>query len=212
MDGRRLLRPAPLCRAACRIAARARDLLVRRATESFRTTRRLPGVLQSLAAEGCTASISLRSIAATRPRWFARSIRALDGARIHAESGGNPLFVVELARARGRGETGSTTIDAIVTGQLARLSEPTRDALTWAAAYGRSFKPEDLARLASSMRQRTGLGVRRAGAARPAAPFRRRRIRLQPRSGAAECLSQYLAAAAQAAAPACSGSLEHDHE
>jgi tetratricopeptide (TPR) repeat protein len=72
---------------------------------------------------------------------------ALDGARIFAESEGNPLFAIELAHAHRRGEAEpGPTFETVVAGQLARLSEEAREALLWAAAHGRAFTPDDLAR------------------------------------------------------------------
>ena len=74
---------------------------------------------------------------------------ALDGARVFAESEGNPLFTLELARAHRRGEAEpGPTIAAVIAGQLARLTEQAREVLLWAAANGRAFSPDDLARAA----------------------------------------------------------------
>ena len=71
----------------------------------------------------------------------------LDGAGIHAASEGNPLFTLELARAHSRGEAEpGPTISALIAGQLARMSEPAQEVLVWAAAYGRPFRPDELAR------------------------------------------------------------------
>jgi DNA-binding SARP family transcriptional activator len=74
---------------------------------------------------------------------------ALDGTRIFAESEGNPLFTLELARAHRRGEAEpGPTIETVIAGQLARLTEQAREVLLWAAAIGRAFTPDDLARAA----------------------------------------------------------------
>jgi hypothetical protein len=74
---------------------------------------------------------------------------ALDGARIFAQSEGNPLFTLELARAsrRGAGWPGRT-VEAVIAGQLAPLSAPARETLLWAAAHGRAFTADDLSRAA----------------------------------------------------------------
>lgn len=71
------------------------------------------------------------------------------GDRIVADSGGNPLFVLELVRAPAGGEAGSgVSIEELIRGRLARLDEPAREVLSWAAALGRSFDPSTLAHLA----------------------------------------------------------------
>ena len=48
---------------------------------------------------------------------------------------------------RGEAEPGPT-IEAVIAGQLARLTEQAREVLLWAAAHGRAFTPDDLARAA----------------------------------------------------------------
>jgi DNA-binding SARP family transcriptional activator/tetratricopeptide (TPR) repeat protein len=74
---------------------------------------------------------------------------ALDAARIFAESGGNPLFTLELARAYRRGDAGpGGNVETVIAGQLAPLTDQARETLLWAAAHGRAFTPEDLARAA----------------------------------------------------------------
>jgi DNA-binding SARP family transcriptional activator len=69
----------------------------------------------------------------------------LDAADICARSGGNPLFTLELARARARGDAGpGPTVEALIEWRLASLTEPARDALVWAAAYGGAFSARQL--------------------------------------------------------------------
>src|SRR5262249_2991318 len=77
-----------------------------------------------------------------------RSIgRGLDVARVFAESNGHPLFALEIARALEQGNTTlSRTLEGLIGERLARLDERTRDLLPWAAALGRGFTPEVLAR------------------------------------------------------------------
>lgn len=107
-------------------------------------------VLRSLAREGRLQRIPLGPLGAEDTMALARSVDpALDAARIFARSEGNPLFTLELARAHGRGDADpGPTIGTLIAGQLARLTEPTREVLLWAAAHGRSFTPDDLARAA----------------------------------------------------------------
>jgi DNA-binding SARP family transcriptional activator len=70
----------------------------------------------------------------------------VDAAPLSRESGGNPLFAIELARARRGGAPATeSTLDELIAGELARLDDPARELLTWAAATGRAFPPEVLA-------------------------------------------------------------------
>ena len=65
-----------------------------------------------------------------------------------ASSEGNPLYAIEIARAAAAGaDTGHEPLDQLLDERLERLAEPARDLLPWAAALGRSFDPEVLARV-----------------------------------------------------------------
>lgn len=105
-------------------------------------------VLRSLRKDGRLEQIELAALSAAETAELVRQIDpALDATRIFAESEGNPLFTLELARAQRRGDAGpGGTIDAVIAGQLASLTEQSRVALVWAAAHGRAFTPDDLAR------------------------------------------------------------------
>jgi DNA-binding SARP family transcriptional activator/tetratricopeptide (TPR) repeat protein len=71
-----------------------------------------------------------------------------DVARVFAESGGHPLFAIEVARALARdGRTRSDTLSGLIEDRLARLHEDAQDVLPWAAALGRGFDLETLATL-----------------------------------------------------------------
>ena len=107
-------------------------------------------VLRSLAREKRLRRIELNPFGLDETLELVRSIDpALDGARIFTESDGHPLFALELARAHQRGDAESgPTIEALITSQLAPLTEQARDVLLWAAALGRAFTPDDLARAA----------------------------------------------------------------
>ncbi len=107
-------------------------------------------VLRSLARERRLRKIALGPLGPADTSQLVGLIDpGLDGARIFAESEGNPLFTLELARAHHRGEAEpGPTIEAVIGGQLARLTEPAREILFWAAANGRAFAPDDLARTA----------------------------------------------------------------
>jgi DNA-binding SARP family transcriptional activator len=105
-------------------------------------------VLRSLAREERLRRIELGPLALEETLQLVRSVdAALDAARIFAQSEGHPLFTLELARAHHRGDAEpGPTIDALIAGQLAPLTDQARDVLFWAAALGRAFTPDDLGR------------------------------------------------------------------
>jgi DNA-binding SARP family transcriptional activator len=72
---------------------------------------------------------------------------AADTSLIATESGGNPLFALELARAAARGGPVSDSLDALLNDRLGRLDERAQDVLPWAAALGRGFSPDLLGRV-----------------------------------------------------------------
>jgi DNA-binding SARP family transcriptional activator len=59
-------------------------------------------------------------------------------------SEGNPLFAIEVARARQAGLAGSASLDTLIADRLASVGGRARDLLPWAAALGRAFQPERL--------------------------------------------------------------------
>lgn len=82
--------------------------------------------------------------------------RGLDAGRIFADSGGNPLFALELARASADEDAGgapddegdgTADLEELIRGRFARLDESAREVLRWAAALGRSFDPATIALL-----------------------------------------------------------------
>ncbi|TIL40079.1 MAG: ATP-binding protein [Mesorhizobium sp.] len=106
-------------------------------------------VLRSLARDGRLTEIELDTLSAEHTAELVRRLDpALDAAQIVAASDGNPLFALELARAHLRGDPGpGRTVKALIEGQLAGLTDQVRETLVWAAAHGRTFTPQDLARL-----------------------------------------------------------------
>jgi DNA-binding SARP family transcriptional activator/tetratricopeptide (TPR) repeat protein len=107
-------------------------------------------VFRSLAREQRLEKMELGPLGPEETEELVRRIDpALDGARIFAESEGNPLFTLELARAHQRGDAEpGPTIEAVIGGQLARLTDHAREVLLWASAIARAFRPDDLARAA----------------------------------------------------------------
>ncbi|HWP06714.1 MAG TPA: AAA family ATPase [Polyangiaceae bacterium] len=71
-----------------------------------------------------------------------------DAARIYRESGGNPLFALELARALAAGDDDLPAgIVTLIQERLARLDDDARGVLAWCAALGHAFEPELVLRL-----------------------------------------------------------------
>ena len=108
----------------------------------------LSRVLRSLRNDKRLKEIELTTLSAAETDELVRQVEPdLDSGRIFAESEGNPLFALELARADGSGEGGpGRTIESVIAGQLAPLTDQARAVLLWAAAHGRAFTPNDLAR------------------------------------------------------------------
>ncbi len=77
------------------------------------------------------------------------SVETVD--QVFTDSGGNPLFVLEIARALSqRGSTHTdhaTNLEALIRDRLEKLEDTARDFLPWAAAFGRSFKPTTVAQV-----------------------------------------------------------------
>jgi DNA-binding SARP family transcriptional activator len=68
-----------------------------------------------------------------------------EAARVFAESRGNPLFALEMARALARGEERlSDSLRGLLRDRLWRIDGKAREILPWAAALGRAFTAETL--------------------------------------------------------------------
>ena len=80
-------------------------------------------------------------------RWLGD--RLVDVEAACRDSGGNPLFLVELVRAQGGGalpqEPAGPALDGLIGSRLRSLDDATRDLLGWAAALGGAFSVERLA-------------------------------------------------------------------
>lgn len=75
--------------------------------------------------------------------------RSVDASRVYSESGGNPLFAIELARSQSRGEgTFPESLRAIVADRIDQLDAGARELLLFAAAFGKSFRAELLGAVA----------------------------------------------------------------
>jgi DNA-binding SARP family transcriptional activator/tetratricopeptide (TPR) repeat protein len=104
--------------------------------------------VRGLRRDGRLKTLSLAPLGEEETRALVRAAfgPAIDGARVHRESGGNPLFVIEMARALAGGEReGRQALEGLLEARLARVGPRARDLVVWAAALGRQFDPEVLA-------------------------------------------------------------------
>jgi DNA-binding SARP family transcriptional activator len=86
--------------------------------------------------------LSRRETAVLAERLTGRSLDPAEADRLFAETDGNPLFALETLRA---GST-SPRVQAVIDARLAQLSEPARRLARLAAAVGREFTTDVLAR------------------------------------------------------------------
>jgi len=98
----------------------------------------------------------------------------VDGARVFTESGGHPLFAVELARAFTRGDAHSSSLDALLAERLELVDGVAAEVLPWAAALGGAFTADlitavaavslaDLARAMTELEERSLLRATATG-------------------------------------------------
>lgn len=77
------------------------------------------------------------------------SVETVD--QVFTDSGGNPLFVLEIARALSQNQSTradhTDNLEALIRDRLEKLEDAARDFLPWAAAFGRSFKPTTVAQV-----------------------------------------------------------------
>lgn len=124
-------------------SARTRELTQNRSAEKF---------LQHLHREQRIQSIKLTALDQTETLSLAKS--AGDDTKsehIFIQSGGNPFFILELARAQSTvAETTLTTdtIEILIQERLQQLDSATQDLIPWAAALGHSFNPTLLTTIA----------------------------------------------------------------
>ncbi|HEU5293807.1 MAG TPA: AAA family ATPase [Burkholderiaceae bacterium] len=102
-------------------------------------------LLQSLARERIVQRLELQPLSEEDVRCWLGD-RLTDVRAAMRDSGGNPLFLIELARAAERGiSRGGRALDALIDDRLHALDEASRDVLGWAAVFGGEFGAERLA-------------------------------------------------------------------
>ncbi|MGF1513453.1 MAG: AAA family ATPase [Elainellaceae cyanobacterium] len=124
-------------RIAC--ATREQELQENSAVSDLLTALRRANRLQALKVSPLTPegiSALVQPLHATDPA------RQLDPQQIYADSGGNPLFALEVARVAAHK---TNTLSALIDDRLQRLDSAARDLLPWAAALGQRFNPKTLA-------------------------------------------------------------------
>jgi DNA-binding SARP family transcriptional activator/predicted ATPase len=83
------------------------------------------------------------------PPPFLRGAGGIAVDRVFADSGGNPLLALEIARAISQhGTASSDNLEALIQDRLQQLDRSTRELMLWAAALGRSFDPTTIAQIA----------------------------------------------------------------
>jgi predicted ATPase len=103
------------------------------------------GLLRSLARAGGLQRLDLGPLGQPEVQTLLAGT-AVDASDALRQSGGNPLYVIELAQAAQRGaEAAGRSIDALIEERLGTLDEGARDLLAWGAALGREIHPELLA-------------------------------------------------------------------
>jgi len=127
-------------------------------------------VVRALGRDGRLRRIELGPLDAAA---IAELVGGDDATRVFADSGGNPLFALELAAAGPDAGGAGDTLDELLAERLDRLGGRARDLLPFAAALGRSFDVDLLAGAAAlppadlvgAVEELERHGVLRAGAA-----------------------------------------------
>jgi DNA-binding SARP family transcriptional activator len=112
-------------------------------------------LLRALVREGRLLRVDLRPLDREATRELVSDVDGkVDAAQVFSDSGGNPLFSLELARSlvrgvRGNGATTTHTIDGLIAERLSRLDERAAELVPWAATLGHAFSLETLAAVSS---------------------------------------------------------------
>ena len=102
-------------------------------------------LIGSLAQDGAVNRIALQPFDANEAaHFFGPRADSDEIARALRESGGNPLFLSELANSPRHGVSTVRDLDTLIGDRLARLDETERDLIQFASAMTRDFRPEVL--------------------------------------------------------------------
>lgn len=102
-------------------------------------------LLQSLARGGALQRMDLAPLGETDARALLGDV-PIETSDALRQTGGNPLYLIELAGAAHRGaDSSGRSLDALIDERLRSLDDGARDLLAWAAAMGRELRPDLLA-------------------------------------------------------------------
>ena len=102
-------------------------------------------LVRTLTREGKVLQIGLSPLDAACTAVLARTAYTdVDVARVFEESGGNPMYALEVARALYNGEGPTSSLDAMLHDRLERLDSTPRALVAWAATFGRAFSLDTL--------------------------------------------------------------------
>jgi DNA-binding SARP family transcriptional activator/tetratricopeptide (TPR) repeat protein len=138
-----------LCACAARPGELADSVAGRRLVRALGRERRLCQLDLTPLSEEATAELVRQLDPGLDPTSSPSALSAAPSnlARVFTESGGNPLFAIEIARALARGEIAgalSESLGGLLRDRLWRLDGRAREILPWAAALGRAFDLETL--------------------------------------------------------------------
>lgn len=139
----RLLSHLPVGFACTARAAELKENAGSQVIQGLRRERRLKTIELSPLNRGQTAAL-VHNFKAADPAHL--SVEVVD--QVFSDSGGNPLFALEVARALSQDQATHGDLEALIGDRLEQLDDGTREVLPWAAALGRSFKPTMVAKVA----------------------------------------------------------------
>ena len=101
-------------------------------------------IVRAVTESGAVKRMALAPLGADEAaQFFGPEASAGDVAAALRQSGGNPLFLTELARAERQGLASSgRDLDALIDARIARLDDAARELIVYASATVRDFKPE----------------------------------------------------------------------
>ena len=98
-------------------------------------------LLRSLRRERLVDGLNLGPLDRNATAELVHMIRAdVDVDRVYADSAGNPLFALEIARAGGETHSSSPSLSAVVRERIERLPPEAMEVLRWAAVLGPTFR------------------------------------------------------------------------